>query len=282
MKNKWRILKILVTVIVLGFLLSFSLKRFAQKPMDNIAVNLKQSPVYFLDEKDIKRIVKKYNPTQKLKDIDIPNLEKKLNSLAAVDSANVYLGLNGKLNIDIKQKVPVFRLHRGDKEIYVDKKGREFPTTFNYTHPCMLVDGDVDPVDYPALSELIHKIDEDPFCKKYFIGISKVGQNYNLLTSEGHFKVEIGDLENIDFKVKGFKTFAEKILIYQDPTKYTKISVKYGNQIVTTLNPRLEENDSILQISKKEFDKIQMDKNNKNIIKPAVVKEKKEEKKTNI
>ncbi len=49
-------------------------------------------------------------------------------------------------------------------------------------------------------------------------------------------KVEIGDLDRIDFKVKGFKTFVEKYLVYQAPEKYSKISVKYDNQIVTTLN----------------------------------------------
>ena len=52
-----------------------------------------------------------------------------------------------------------------------------------------------------------------------------------------------------------FKSFVEKFLIYQDPQKYTKVSVKYNNQIVTTLNPYFAENDSLLKISKTEFDK---------------------------
>lgn len=256
MKNKWRLLKILVTVILLGFLLSFSLKRFAQKKMDKIVVNLQQSPVYFVDEKDIRKIVKKYNPTEKIGDIDIPNLEKKLNSLPAVDSANVFMGLNGILHVDIKQKVPAFRLHRGTDEFYVDGKGNEFPIAASYSHPCMLVVGNVRKEEYKDLTNLIHKLEADDFSKKYFIGISKVGENFNLLTSDGHFKVEIGDLDNIDFKVKGFKTFVEKFLVYQNSEKYTKISVKYNNQIVTTLNPQIKENDSILDISKKEYQKV--------------------------
>jgi cell division protein FtsQ len=255
MKNKWRILKIFVTIVILGFLLSFSLKRFAQKPLENIAVNLKQTPVYFLDEKDIRKLVNEANPSRKIGDVDVAGLESKLNALPSVDSANVYLGLNGTLHIDIKQKVPVFRLHNGPKECYVDEKGNEFPINKSYSHPCMLVVGDVKKEEYQALGQLIKKIDADDFNKKYFIGIAKVGSNYNLLTSEGNFKVEIGDLENIDFKVKGFKSFVEKFLIYQDPQKYTKVSVKYNNQIVTTLNPYFAENDSLLKISKTEFDK---------------------------
>lgn len=245
MKNKWRVLKILVTVITFGFLLSFSLKRFKEKRMENISVNLsKEAPVYFIDEKDIRTIVERYNPTKKVGDIDIPNLEKHLCQLPAVDSANVYLNLNGKLNVDIKQRVPVFRLSNGGKGFYVDSKGIEFPISKNYSHPCMLVAGEVRKSEYKKLVELIGKIDRDPFSKNFFIGITKENSNYNLITNDGHYKVEIGDLDRIEFKVKGFKTFVEKYLVSQNPERYSKISLKYDNQIITTLKPGFKETDS--------------------------------------
>ncbi|MBK1894847.1 cell division protein FtsQ/DivIB [Chryseobacterium paridis] len=258
MKNKYRILKIAITVILLGVLLSFSLKKFSgQKITDNkISVKLSEkTPVYFVDEKDIREIVKKENPSGKVGDLNIPALEKKINALPAVDSANVYLNLNGKLNLDIKQRVPVFRLNKDGRDFYVDEKGVEFPISKTYSHPCMLVTGNVKPDEYEKLAELVGKIDKDDFSKKYFIGISKDKDDYNLLTSEGNYKVEIGDLDNIEFKVKGFKAFVEKYLVYQDPQKYNMISVKYQNQIVTTLNPYFKENDSILNAGRKELAK---------------------------
>jgi len=258
MKNKYRILKIAITVIILGFLLSFSLKKFSgQKITDNrISVKMSEkTPVYFIDEKDIREIVKKENPSGKVGDLNIPALEKKINALPAVDSANVYLNLNGKLNLDIKQRVPIFRLNKDGRDFYVDQKGIEFPISKTYSHPCMLVTGDVQKDEYQKLAELVEKIDKDEFSKKYFIGISKDKGDYNLLTSEGNYKVEIGDLDNIEFKVKGFKTFVEKYLVYQDPEKYKMVSVKYQNQIVTTLNPYFKENDSILNVRNKELAK---------------------------
>ena len=278
MKNKFRILKILITVIIFGFLLSFSLKRFNNKPMEKVSVNMTQTkhPVYFIDEKDVKNIVKKANPTKKVGDINIPDLEKKLNSLPAVDSANVYLNLNGNLNLDIKQRVPAFRLNTGDRDFYVDEKGTEFPISANYSFPCMLVTGDVKPSDYEKLAELVDKIDKDSFSKKYFIGIAKEKGGYNLLTSQGNYKVEIGDLDKIDLKVKGFKTFVEKYLIYQQPEKYRKISVKYDNQIVTTLNPYFKENDSLLNLGNKEMAKAPTLAQKKAETKPIVKSEKKE------
>ena len=210
-------------------------------------MNQSKTPVYFIDEKDIKDLVKQYNPTRKIGDVKIPELEKKINENPFVDSANVYMNLNGNLNVDIKQRIPIFRLNKNGKDFYVDEKGVEFPISRNFSYPCMLVMGDVDDSEYQKLGQLVEKIDKDDFSKKYFIGIKKEKDNYNLLTSDGNYKVEIGDLENIDFKVKGFKTFVEKYLVYQNPNKYKKISVKYNNQIVTTLNPYFKENDSILK-----------------------------------
>lgn len=258
MKKKFRLLKILATVIIFGFLLSFSLKRFNSKPMEKVSVTMlpTRQPVYFVDEQHVHTLVAQSNPSKKVGDINIPELEKKLNLLPAVDSANVYLNLNGNLNLDIRQRVPAFRLSKNGTDLYVDDKGIEFPTSPNYSFPCMLVTGDVQPEEYTALASLVKKIERDAFGKKFFIGISKRKGNYELLTSEGNFKVEIGDLENIDLKVKGFKAFVEKYLIFQDPQKYTKVSVKYDNQIVTTLNPYFKENDSILAVGRKELAKL--------------------------
>lgn len=285
MKNKYRILKIAITVILLGFLLSFSLKKFSgQKITDNkISVKMNEkTPVYFIDEKDIREIVKKENPSGKVGDLNIPALEKKINALPAVDSANVYLNLNGKLNLDIKQRVPLFRLNKEGRDFYVDEKGTEFPISKTYSHPCMLVTGNVKKDEYEKLAELVGKIDKDDFSKKYFIGISKDKDDYNLLTSDGNYKVEIGDLDNIDFKVKGFKTFVEKYLVYQDPQKYSMVSVKYQNQIVTTLNPYFKENDSILKAGNKELAKVPTPTTVKKATeaKPKKAEAKKETKKT--
>ena len=259
MKNKWRILKILSTVIIFGFLLSFSLKRFNNASMEKVSVNLLspqgKEKVYFIDEKDVKEFIKKSNPTKRIGDIDIPHLEKEVNHFPSVDSANVYLNLNGNLNVDIVQRVPAFRLNKDGQDFYVDSKGNEFPISKNYSHPSMLVTGNVKRGEYVKLAELVHKINTDDFSRKYFIGISKEKNSYNLLTSDGNYKVEIGDLENIDFKVKGFKEFAEKFLVFQNPEKYSKVSVKYNNQIVTTLNPNYKENDSILAVGNKELAK---------------------------
>lgn len=260
MKKKWRLLKILATVVIFGLLLSFSLKRFNNAPMENVSINMVYpkglEKVYFIDEKNVMDFIRKANPSRKIGDIDIPALEKEINNFPSVDSANVYLNLNGALNVDIMQRVPAFRLNRGGENFYVDRKGNEFPLSRIYSHPTMLVQGNVKRSEYLQVAELVKKIETDDFSRKYFIGIAKEGADYNLLTSDGYYRVEIGTLDNIDLKVKGFRTFVEKFLVFQEPEKYSRVSVKYDNQIVTTLNPGYGKNDSIISASSKELVKL--------------------------
>ena len=260
MKKKWRLLKILATVIIFGLLLSFSLKRFNNAPMENVSINMVYpkglEKVYFIDEKNVMDFIRKANPSKKIGDIDIPALEKEINNFPSVDSANVYLNLNGALNVDIMQRVPAFRLNRGGENFYVDRKGNEFPLSRIYSHPTMLVQGNVKRSEYLQVAELVKKIETDDFSRKYFIGIAKEGADYNLFTSDGYYRVEIGTLDNIDLKVKGFRTFVEKFLVFQEPEKYSRVSVKYDNQIVTTLNPGYGKNDSIISASSKELVKL--------------------------
>lgn len=247
MRNKYRILKIIVTVIALSFLLRFSMQRFDSAPIREIVVNIVQErePVSFINEKEVKTLVAESTPTKKLGDIDIPRLERTLKGISAVDSANVFLNLNGSLHLDIIQKIPIFRIAKSNgQDVYIDAKGQEFPIQKNYAYPCMLVSGDISAEEYPALLALVDKINQDDFSRKFFVGITKYKKDYYLMTNDMHYKVELGELEDIDFKIKGFKTFVEKYLVYQPIGKYKKISLKYKNQIVATLKHNKTQNNN--------------------------------------
>src|SRR5690606_4527939 len=102
--------------------LSFSLKRFNNAKLEviNVKLNPTKPEVYFVEEEEIKDIIKKKNSSQKVGEIDVPEIEKMISKLPSVDSANVFLSLNGALNITITQKVPAFRLTKNGQNFYVD------------------------------------------------------------------------------------------------------------------------------------------------------------------
>ena len=253
MKKKYRFLKIIFVAGIWIFLLRFSLQRFNNRPLEDIVVKmLQKKPVSFINDKIVREIIRKENPTNRIGDLNILSLERAIRAMPMVDSANVYLKLNGQLNLDISQRIPIFRLSKKDQSFYVDEKGVEFPASNNYSYQCMLVSGKVSSEEYPMLVELVKIINRDDFSKNFFVGISKKGNDYYLMTNEGNYVVELGRLENLGFKIKGFKTFVEKYLIYQDQMKYSKISVKYDNQIVTTLRKGNEDKESKERVYKPE------------------------------
>jgi hypothetical protein len=253
MKKKYRFLKIIFVAGIWIFLLRFSLQRFNNTPVEDIVVKmLQKEPVSFINDKIVREIIRRENPTNRIGDLNILSLERAIRAMPMVDSANVYLKLNGQLNLDISQRIPIFRLSKKDQSFYVDEKGVEFPASNNYSYQCMLVSGKVSSEEYPMLVELVKIINRDDFSKNFFVGISKKGNDYYLMTNEGNYVVELGRLENLGFKIKGFKTFVEKYLIYQDQMKYSKISVKYDNQIVTTLRKGNEDKESKERVYKPE------------------------------
>ena len=253
MKKKYRFLKIIFVAGIWIFLLRFSLQRFNNRPVEDIVVKmLQKEPVSFINDKIVREIIRRENPTNRIGDLNILSLERAIRAMPMVDSANVYLKLNGQLNLDISQRIPIFRLSKKDQSFYVDEKGVEFPASNNYSYQCMLVSGKVGSEEYPMLVELVKIINRDDFSKNFFVGISKKGNDYYLMTNDGNYVVELGRLENLGFKIKGFKTFVEKYLIYQDQMKYSKISVKYDNQIVTTLRKGNEDKESKERVYKPE------------------------------
>lgn len=272
MKKKYRFLKIIFVAGIWIFLLRFSLQRFNNRPVENIVVKmLQKEPVSFINDKIVREIIRRENPTNRIGDLNILSLERAIRAMPMVDSANVYLKLNGQLNLDISQRIPIFRLSKKDQSFYVDEKGVEFPASNNYSYQCMLVSGKVGSEEYPMLVELVKIINRDDFSKNFFVGISKKGNDYYLMTNDGNYVVELGRLENLGFKIKGFKTFVEKYLIYQDQMKYSKISVKYDNQIVTTLRKGNEDKESKERVYKPD------EKNKEEVKKDSDTESKKEE-----
>lgn len=121
MKKKYRFLKIIFVAGIWIFLLRFSLQRFNNRPVEDIVVKmLQKEPVSFINDKIVREIIRRENPTNRIGDLNILSLERAIRAMPMVDSANVYLKLNGQLNLDISQRIPIFRLSKKDKSFYID------------------------------------------------------------------------------------------------------------------------------------------------------------------
>ncbi|MDR3272760.1 MAG: cell division protein FtsQ [Flavobacteriaceae bacterium] len=227
-------------IVSLGFLMNFAIRRHNDKKVDKINVTIGNSDkVYFVTEKIIRKTIdgssKNGKKAEEIKDLDIIKTEENLDKNPFITWSNVYVDLDGNVNVDVVQKVPVVRVKTAKEEFYLDENGGKFPLSSEYSYPCLLAGGNVKPDEYRKLAYLAHNISVDNLLKNHIIAIEKEKKNsYNLFLNLEGVYIEFGDLKNCRQKLTNLKEFYKQYLDKVGFEPYSKISVKYNNQIVAT------------------------------------------------
>jgi cell division protein FtsQ len=101
----------------------------------------------FLSDNDVKQfLAERKEPVLNTayKDIDIPGLEKALNSHPAIENAEVSGDINGEIKIDITQRTPVLRVINKDGEsYYIDSQSKLMPLNDNYSARVLVATGEI-------------------------------------------------------------------------------------------------------------------------------------------
>lgn len=241
MKLKYRLLKVLLLTCLMVFLMNFAIRRHYNKVLnkDHVYVFIKnEDSVQFIDKQKIMNLLYKTSvdgKLEKIKDLNISEAKKELKTNPYISKGNIFVDLDGNVNVNINQKVPIARIKTPKGEFYLDNQGNKFPLSSDYSYPCMLVIGNILPSEYKKLTELCKDISVDKMFKNHIVGIEKDNQNsYNLLLNIEGVYIEFGGLENEYQKLANLKEFYKQYLDYVGFDAYKKISLKYDNQIVTT------------------------------------------------
>lgn len=240
MKLKYRFLKISLLIFLLGFLMNFAIKRHNNRPIDKMDIYIENSDkIHFITDKKVINVINQSSKNgikaEKIEDINIIKTEEILHSNPFISKSNVYINLNGEINVTISQRIPIARVKTPKEEFYLDNKGNKFPLSLDFSLPCMLVGGDIQKNEYKDIAKLCELISVDNLLKNHIIGIEKdKGNSYNfLLNIEGTY-IEYGEIENNRQKLTNLKEFYKQYLDFIGFDAYKKISLKYENQIVAT------------------------------------------------
>lgn len=222
----------------LTFLYGFSSNRNRSKKVENVKVEFKAGDNGFLTHESVnKLLIQNGKPVKNLSksSVNLHELEREVLANPYVEEATVFLTLDGTLQSNIKQREPIARILSGQNGYYVDKYGVDFPLSTNFTARVPLVSGVKTPEEIKKITELVTFINNDDFLKKEVVGIQKNAKNDYLLTvRSGDYKIDLGDIENLDIKFKKLKAFYNKTLVDGSIKAYEKITVKYRNQVVCT------------------------------------------------
>jgi cell division protein FtsQ len=249
----WSIAIVLV-VVALGFVNKSQERMELKKPIINIDYETENR---FIDEQDVLAQIINQNDTIPLlmKDINVNELEKKINSNAAIKSAEIYKTINGNLVVDVKQRRPIVRVFSKNGSYYIDEKGMLMPISNKYTSRLLVVNGVLnepfakrykfnyanlnDTLKSKTLLDDIYKIskyiDESEFWKAQ---IEQVYVNkdleFDLVPKVGNHKIVFGGVQNLGGKFEKLMIFYKKGLNKTGWNEYSTINLKYKNQVVCT------------------------------------------------
>jgi cell division protein FtsQ len=263
LKLNKKIKKLLITsIIVLSLIvaLAFVTSQKHKVLCSEIKITiLDSSQNYFIDKNDVLELI--YEDFGNVvgysfDSINIASIELKLSKNPFIENVEVFKTLHGKLNVDIKQRNPILRvINSKGQSFYIGQEGVIMPSSSKYTSLEILANGYIpasykfaDTINLPLIDENFDdKLIFDLFTLAKFINSDNfylalidqiyVNENHDfeLVPKIGNHIVEFGDISNYEEKLRNLEIFYKKGITKLGWNRYSKISLKYENQIVCTL-----------------------------------------------
>lgn len=253
------------SALIIGLLVSMG---FVNKEQDSLlckSLDIKvnqDDDLYFLDKMDIAQLIFKRGDSiinQPKSTVNIPAIKQALNSHSDIANAEVYITIDGRLKVAVKQRKPVLRVFNvtGDS-YYLDDEGELMPLSDKYTAKVLVANGNIPEAYATSYKYSIAEISKDKEKKKntmldelYAMATyidadefwkAQVQQIYintdndmEIVPMVGNQKIIFGDTASMDEKFKKLLIFYQQGLNttgWWD--KYSIINLKFKSQIVCT------------------------------------------------
>ncbi|MBT8246156.1 MAG: hypothetical protein HKP48_10750 [Winogradskyella sp.] len=237
MRVNWGYIKVLVLLVLVGFLYAFTNTRNTRRVIDKPVVEFSSASNLFLTHQNVSKLLIQnpkglHNDNKEI--IDLNELESTLNSNPMIKNAEVYMSVNGQLSAVIEQKRPIARVHT-NASYYIDDEGVYMPLSVNYSARVPLVTGMVNKTKLDKIYKIAKKIDEDEFLKKYVIEIhQKTDSSIDLRLRKYAFIVQFGDLTKLGKKINNFKAFYQKAIKDKTIDTFSSVNLRFDNQVICT------------------------------------------------
>jgi cell division protein FtsQ len=237
MRINWNLIKGVLLLGLVVFLYAFSSFKNNSRSVTNLVVQFTgKENVYITTEMVNKLLIQNQDQLYNLpKDnLDLKEMEFLLESNDMIKSAQVYLTVNGEVRAKIEQKRPIARVY--SKAIfYIDEDGLWMPLSSQHSARVPLITGVVGKGDLKDVYKMALKIYKDSFLRTY---VTEIHQNENKEVSLRmrllNFEILLGDLENLDQKMRNLKAFYQKAKKDKVLDEYKSVNLQFDNQVVCT------------------------------------------------
>jgi cell division protein FtsQ len=164
--------------------------------------------------------------------VHLKALEFELNKIELVKKSDVFIDVNGTMVIDIEQRKPIARFI--DNKFYLDEDGFVMPKSKYYSARVPVIKGYTNSQDQlDLIYKLSNYIRDDKFLSQSATEILiDSNSNFSIKLRDYRFKILIGQLNNLDLKIKNFKAFYINASANQILNKYSVINLQFDNQVV--------------------------------------------------
>jgi len=237
MRINWNFIKSVLLLGLVVFLYAFSSYKNNSRLVSKVVVQFTGNEnVYITTEMVDKLLIQNQEQLYILpKDnLDLKEMEISLESDDMIKSAQVYLTVNGVVRAKIEQRRPIARVN--SKSIYyIDEDGFWMPLSPQHSARVPLVTGIVEKEHLKGVYKMALKIDKDPFLKTYVTEIHQTKNSEIRLKMRAlDFEVLVGNLEDLNNKIKKFKAFYQKAKKDTMLDVYKSVNLQFKNQVVCT------------------------------------------------
>ena len=231
--NLKAIIKVGATALTIALLFGFSNYRNNNRKVNLGSVFFGDSESLYISPQAVnKLLIQNGVDTTKIAKgiIDLNSLEQLLKSNDMIRDAQIYLTVDGQLEVNIWQRQPIARV-MGKKVYYIDQQGKQMPLSKNHSARVPLVFGKPSKKDFEqvyAFSQFAH---QDTFLKQHLVAI-EYDEDLKARFRTCSFEVNFGKAENLEAKTNRLKAFYKKALKDNTLNNYSNINLKYNKQVV--------------------------------------------------
>jgi cell division protein FtsQ len=238
-----KIFGILAVLLVLAYLI-FAIVHFSGDPSakkcTSLTIVLKdENAQAYVSPAEIREILTNRHCRivgKQLRDIDFQRIEHLAETHKMVSRAECFSTPSGQVMLNIWQVSPVLRIMQDGGSYYIDEKGQRSGISFNSAADVPVASGVIcDSLSVRRLYRMAMLLRNDLFWNAQIeqIYVEPNGE-WLLIPCVGDYEIEFGLPNEVEDKLQRLRLFYQKALPKVGWERYSKISVKYKNQIVCT------------------------------------------------
>jgi len=238
MRFNWMKIKLVFLLVLISGLFYSTVSVNNLRDISKTDIYIDNSNNLFITKDSIKNAVIEIITTKNIgkSSVHVKALEFELNKIELVRKSDVFVDVNGTMVVNIQQRKPIARFL--NNKFYLDEDGLVMPKSKYYSARVPVIKGYTKTQDQ---LDLIYKISSyiknDKFLSQSATEILiDSNSNFSIKLRGYRFKILIGQLNNLDLKIKNFKAFYINASTNQILNKYSVINLQFDNQVVCVKN----------------------------------------------